>query len=107
MEKCTLSSSFSGVAGESRKQSIPKSADLHIIQQDKNMDTMPQQLSRHSDWQKQFAKLSQDESGETAIEFLMILTFGVLPMILAVWLLQDVIQEYVAFGQIFISSPFF
>ncbi|MFT4520732.1 MAG: hypothetical protein ACI9JM_003137 [Halioglobus sp.] len=47
------------------------------------------------------------QRGETAIEFLMILTFGVLPMILAVWLLQDVIQEYVAFGQIFISSPFF
>lgn len=48
-----------------------------------------------------------DQGGETAIEFLMILTFGVLPLVLAVWLLQDVIQEYVAFGQIFISSPFF
>lgn len=53
------------------------------------------------------SKPSLHQRGETAIEFLMILTFGVLPMILAVWLLQDVIQEYVAFGQIFISSPFF
>jgi len=41
------------------------------------------------------------------MEVLMILTFGVLPMIAAVWLLEDVIQEYVAFGQLFITSPFF
>ena len=48
-----------------------------------------------------------DDRGEHAIEFLMILTFGVLPMIAAVYLLTDILQEYVAFGQIFISSPFF
>lgn len=49
----------------------------------------------------------RDDRGEHAIEFLMILTFGVLPLIAAVYLLEDVLQEYVAFGQIFISSPFF
>ena len=37
----------------------------------------------------------------------MILTFGVLPLITAVYLLEDVLQEYVAFAQIFVSSPFF
>ena len=49
----------------------------------------------------------KDDRGEHAIEFLMILTFGVLPLITAVFLLEDVFQEYVAFGQIFVSSPFF
>ncbi len=52
-------------------------------------------------------RLHRDERGEHSLEVLMILAFGVLPMISAVLLLQDVIQEYVAFGQIFISSPFF
>ncbi|MFK7976736.1 MAG: hypothetical protein AB8C02_11395 [Halioglobus sp.] len=52
-------------------------------------------------------KLHLDDSGEHSIEFLMLLTFGVLPMIAAVWLLRDVLKEYVAFGQIFITSPFF
>ena len=41
------------------------------------------------------------------MEFLMILTFGVLPLIASVFLLEDVLREYVSFGQIFISSPFF
>ena len=53
---------------------------------------------------RQFLK---DDRGEHAMEFLMILTFGVLPFIAAVFLLRDIIQEYVAVGQIFVSSPFF
>jgi hypothetical protein len=52
-------------------------------------------------------RLHRDERGEHAMEVLMILAFGVLPMIGAVWLLEDIIREYVAFGQIFITSPFF
>jgi Flp pilus assembly pilin Flp len=52
-------------------------------------------------------RLHRDERGEQAMEVLMILTFGVLPMIAAVWLLEDIIREYVTFGQIFITSPFF
>jgi hypothetical protein len=52
-------------------------------------------------------RLLSDDRGEHATEFLMILTFGVLPIIAAVFLLQDVFKEYVAFGQIFVSSPFF
>ena len=51
--------------------------------------------------------LHSDESGEAALEFLMILTFGVVPMIAAVWFLREILREYVAFGQIFVSSPFF
>lgn len=47
------------------------------------------------------------QGGETAIEFLMILTFGVLPMMLAVWLYSDILKEYVALNQIYLSSPFF
>ena len=53
------------------------------------------------------ARFLKDDRGEHAIEFLMILTFGVLPFIAAMYLLEDVLKEYVAFGQIFISSPFF
>ena len=53
------------------------------------------------------ASFHEDDRGEHAIEFLMILTFGVLPLITAVYLLEDVLQEYVAFAQIFVSSPFF
>jgi Flp pilus assembly pilin Flp len=53
------------------------------------------------------ASFHEDDRGEHAIEFLMILTFGVLPLIVAVYLLEDVLQEYVAFSQIFVSSPFF
>lgn len=53
------------------------------------------------------ADLWKDDRGEHAIEFLMILTFGVLPLITAVYLLEDVFKEYVAFAQIFVSSPFF
>ena len=49
----------------------------------------------------------KDDRGEHAMEFLMILTFGVLPFIAAVFLLRDILQEYVALGQIFVSSPFF
>lgn len=49
----------------------------------------------------------KDESGEHAIEFLMILTFGVLPLIYTVFLLEDIFKEYVAFAQFFVSSPFF
>jgi Flp pilus assembly pilin Flp len=52
-------------------------------------------------------RLWSDDRGEHAMEFLMILTFGVLPIIAAVFLLEDVFQEYVAFGQIFVTSPFF
>ena len=54
-----------------------------------------------------FAQFIKDDRGEHAIEFLMILTFGVLPMIAAVFLLEDILKEYVAFGQVFVSSPFF
>ena len=53
------------------------------------------------------ASFHEDDRGEHAIEFLMILTFGVLPLIVAVFLLEDVLREYVAFAQIFVSSPFF
>jgi hypothetical protein len=49
----------------------------------------------------------KDDRGEYAMEFLMILTFGVLPLIASVFLLEDVLREYVSFGQIFITSPFF
>ena len=56
---------------------------------------------------RQLWRLHRDEQGEQSLEVLMILAFGVLPMISAVWLLEDVIREYVAFGQIFITSPFF
>ena len=52
-------------------------------------------------------RLHTDDRGEHALEVLMILAFGILPMISAVWLLEDVIREYVAYGQIFITSPFF
>jgi hypothetical protein len=52
-------------------------------------------------------RLWSDDRGEHATEFLMILTFGILPIIAAVLLLQGVFKEYVAFGQIFVSSPFF
>ena len=48
-----------------------------------------------------------DDRGEYAMEFLMILTFGVLPLIVAAYRLRDILVEYVAFGQIFVSSPFF
>ena len=57
-----------------------------------------------NDFIRRFLK---DDRGEHAIEFLMILTFGVLPLIAAVYLLEEILQEYVAFGQIFVSSPFF
>ena len=56
---------------------------------------------------RRLRRLWTDDRGEHAIEFLMILTFGVLPIIAAVFLLEDVFKEYVAFGQIFVSSPFF
>ena len=49
----------------------------------------------------------KDDRGEYAIEFLLVLTFGVFPLIATVFLLEDVLQEYVAFAQIFVSSPFF
>ena len=41
------------------------------------------------------------------MEFLMILSLGVFPLIGAVFLLEDIFKEYVAFAQIFVSSPFF
>ena len=53
------------------------------------------------------ARFLVDDRGEYAMEFLMILTFGVLPLMAAAWLLRDILVEYVAFGQIFVSSPFF
>jgi Flp pilus assembly pilin Flp len=49
----------------------------------------------------------KDDRGEYAIEFLLVLTFGVFPLIATVFLLEDVLKEYVAFAQIFVSSPFF
>ena len=49
----------------------------------------------------------RDDRAEHSIEFLLILTFGVLPLIAMVFLLEDLLKEYVGFGQIFISSPFF
>lgn len=48
-----------------------------------------------------------DERGDYTMDFLMIFTFGVLPLMATVLLLQDVLKEYVAFGQIWLSSPFF
>lgn len=63
--------------------------------------------NRHLPRPWQLRRLHRDEQGEHSLEVLMILAFGVLPMISAVWLLEDVIREYVAFGQIFITSPFF
>jgi hypothetical protein len=48
-----------------------------------------------------------EQAGESSLEFLMILTWGVIPMMVAVWLYEDVLREYVAFNQIFLSSPFF
>lgn len=48
-----------------------------------------------------------DERGDYTMDFLMIFTFGVLPLMATVLLLQKVLKEYVAFGQIWISSPFF
>lgn len=47
------------------------------------------------------------QAGESSLEFLMILTWGVIPMMVAVWMYEDVLREYVAFNQIFLSSPFF
>lgn len=47
------------------------------------------------------------QSGESSLEFLMILTWGVIPMMMAVYLYEDVLREYVAFNQAFLSSPFF
>ncbi|MEC8159024.1 MAG: hypothetical protein VX095_07165 [Pseudomonadota bacterium] len=47
------------------------------------------------------------QAGESSLEFLMILTWGVIPMMAAVWLYEDVLREYIAFNQIFLSSPFF
>lgn len=62
----------------------------------------------HSDQTRRtIAEFWKDDRGEHAMEFLMILTFGVLPLIASVFLLEDVLREYVSFGQIFISSPFF
>lgn len=68
--------------------------------------TAPPAHSRPT-FRKAFAKFWKDESGEHAIEFLMILTFGVFPLIATVYLLEDMLKEYVAFAQIFVSSPFF
>ena len=53
------------------------------------------------------ARFHRDERGEHAMEFLMILVFGILPLIATIPLLQDILKEYVAFGQIFVTSPFF
>lgn len=61
----------------------------------------------HSFFWKPLARFLHDDRGEHAIEFLMILTFGVLPLIATVFLLEDLLKEYVAFSQIFVSSPFF
>ena len=59
-------------------------------------------------WQSRWVGFWANEDGEHALEFLMILTFGVFPLIAAVWwFLQPALQEYVAFSQLFISSPFF
>lgn len=41
------------------------------------------------------------------MEFLLILTYGVLIFVAVVFLLEDLIREYVAFSQIFVTSPFF
>lgn len=41
------------------------------------------------------------------MEVAMLLAFVVLPLISAVYMLQDILKEYVAFQQIYISSPFF
>lgn len=56
---------------------------------------------------RRFKALHRDESGEHAMEFLLILVFGIFPIMMLVPFLASMLQEYVAFGQIFISSPFF
>lgn len=55
------------------------------------------------------SRLSREskQAGESSLEFLMILTWGVIPMMMAVYLYEDVLREYVAFNQVFLSSPFF
>jgi len=60
-----------------------------------------------SDEMNSIVRFHRDDRGEHAIEFLMILTFGILPLIATIPLLQDILKEYVAFGQIFVTSPFF
>lgn len=70
--------------------------------------TTPRPTSRRDQMSYEpVTRFLEDDRGEHAIEFLMILTFGVLPLIAALFLLEDVFQEYVAFSQIFVSSPFF
>ena len=54
-----------------------------------------------------FVQFLKDDRGEHAMEFLMILAFGVLPLITAAYLCRDVLKEYVSYSQIFVSSPFF
>ncbi len=41
------------------------------------------------------------------MEFLLILVFGIFPIMMLVPFLASMLQEYVAYGQIFVSSPFF
>jgi hypothetical protein len=62
--------------------------------------------ARHM-FRRTLADLWKDDRGEHAMEFLMILSLGVFPLIGAVFLLEDIFKEYVAFAQIFVSSPFF
>jgi len=47
------------------------------------------------------------EEGEQAIEFLMVLTFGVLPLIEATRRMIPVVKEYVGFEITILTSPFF
>ncbi len=54
-----------------------------------------------------FKALHRDDRGEHAMEFLLILVFGIFPIMMLIPFLARMLQEYVAFGQIFISSPFF
>ena len=56
---------------------------------------------------RQIESFGADERGEQAIEFLMVLAFGVLPCVVALGLLQGVLKEYVGFELTILTSPFF
>ena len=58
-------------------------------------------------WGGMLARFHRDECGEHATEVAMLLGFVVLPLFIAIYMLEEILQEYVAFGQIFVSSPFF
>ena len=58
-------------------------------------------------WPVRLKRFHTDDSGEHSMEVLMILVAIILPMISVIFMMEDILREYVAFGQIFITSPFF